>query len=163
MTQSRITKPSTLTSLAKRARELPELYLIVWGGLFNGVWEFAQSPLYTDHTRGWWYVVWTRLHCTVGDIMILTISFWLTCILLRSRVWMLEKRSPGVFFLVLFGLGYTVFSEWYNTSVSVTWEYTAAMPVVLGIGLTPVLQWLIIPPLVGWATRWQLSGRLPGE
>jgi hypothetical protein len=29
---------------------------------------------------------------------------------------------------ILFGLGYTVFSEWLNTQVRQSWSYTEAMP-----------------------------------
>jgi hypothetical protein len=50
------------------------------------------------------------------------------------------------------GIGYTVFSEWLNVDVRATWAYTEQMPVLppLGTGLTPLLQWLIIPTLT-WA------------
>ncbi len=47
--------------------------------------------------------------------------------------------------LVALGLGYTVFSEWYNVYRAGAWAYAEAMPRVLGIGLTPLLQWLIVP------------------
>jgi hypothetical protein len=50
---------------------------------------------------------------------------------------------------VLLGLGYTVFSEWLNVEIRRSWSYTEAMPLVppLGTGLTPFLQWLIVPCL----------------
>jgi len=57
---------------------------------------------------------------------------------------------------VLFGVSYTVFSEWLNIEVRQAWAYRDAMPVVpvLGAGLSPVLQWIIVP-LAGfwWAVR----------
>jgi len=45
-----------------------------------------------------------------------------------------------------------VFSEWLNVEVRATWTYTDQMPVLppLGTGLTPLLQWLIVPTLT-WA------------
>jgi hypothetical protein len=48
---------------------------------------------------------------------------------------------------MLLGLVYTVFSEWLNVSVRGSWAYASAMPVVpiLGTGLSPVLQWLVVP------------------
>jgi hypothetical protein len=48
---------------------------------------------------------------------------------------------------VLLGLGYTVFSEWLNARIRQSWSYTEAMPVIppLGTGLSPLLQWLIVP------------------
>jgi hypothetical protein len=40
-----------------------------------------------------------------------------------------------------------VFSEWLNAQLRQNWSYTEAMPVLLplGTGLTPFLQWLIVP------------------
>jgi hypothetical protein len=52
---------------------------------------------------------------------------------------------------VAIGLGYTVFSEWLNTVVRDGWTYAAAMPTVriggLEVGLSPLAQWLVVPPL----------------
>ena len=38
------------------------------------------------------------------------------------------------------------------------WEYAEAMPrlPLLGTGLAPLLQWLLIPPLVIWLVRRQI-------
>jgi hypothetical protein len=54
-----------------------------------------------------------------------------------------------VFTAIVPGAGYTIFSEWLNVEIRRSWSYTAAMPVVpfLGTGLTPLLQWLIVPSL----------------
>jgi hypothetical protein len=50
---------------------------------------------------------------------------------------------------VLLGVGYTVFSEWLNVGIRQSWSYTEAMPVLplFGTGLTPFLQWLVVPGL----------------
>jgi hypothetical protein len=61
---------------------------------------------------------------------------------------------------VAIGLGYTVFSEWLNTVVRQSWAYAAAMPTVrvgtLEIGLAPLAQWLVVPPL---ALAWDRGPR----
>ncbi|REJ65747.1 MAG: hypothetical protein DWQ31_17585 [Planctomycetota bacterium] len=131
-----------------RLRIIPEVQLAVWGGLLHGVWEFLHSSFYTDHVRGLWYVVWTRLHCTVGDVMILVASFWLTSLAFRTRRWIRDRNLIAMLIFWMIGLGYTIFSEWFNTTISKTWQYAPSMPVLFGIGLTPILQWLIIPPTV---------------
>jgi len=68
---------------------------------------------------------------------------------------------------ILAGLWYTVFSEWLNTQFRQSWSYTEAMPLVppLGTGLTPFLQWLIVPAVaLGYVKRSsrQKSGAQPG-
>jgi hypothetical protein len=50
-------------------------------------------------------------------------------------------------------MAYTVFSEWLNVSVRGSWEYAAAMPEVLGIGLSPLFQWLVVPGLALFLLR----------
>jgi hypothetical protein len=50
--------------------------------------------------------------------------------------------------MIVLGLAYTVFSEWYNVYQLHAWSYAASMPLVAGIGLTPLMQWLIVPILM---------------
>ncbi len=52
-----------------------------------------------------------------------------------------------------FGLTYTAWSEWFNTSIRAAWTYSPAMPLVAGIGLSPLLQWLVLPLLLVWIMR----------
>ena len=127
---------------------LPEVRLLTWGFLLNAVWEFLQSPLYADHARGGVYVLWTRLHCTGGDALILLGAFWATSLALRTREWWARPRRGAVALFILLGLVYTAWSEWFNTGVRSSWAYAPAMPLVLGLGLTPLLQWLLLPPAI---------------
>lgn len=131
-----------------KAWQIPEVQLGVWGGLLNAIWEFAHSSLYTDHVRGLSYVVWSRLHCTGGDLMILVVTFWVVSLMARSRAWATAERLWPKLLFVVGGLAYTVFSEWFNTTIRETWTYTESMPQVFGFGLSPLLQWAVVPPIV---------------
>jgi hypothetical protein len=53
-------------------------------------------------------------------------------------------------FLLILGVGYTLYSEWINVSVKGSWAYAPFMPTlpVIGTGLSPLLQWIIVPTLV---------------
>jgi hypothetical protein len=44
---------------------------------------------------------------------------------------------------------YAILSEWLNVKIWRSWAYTSAMPLLpgTGTGLTPLLQWLIVPAL----------------
>lgn len=134
-------------------RSLPELSIVLWGGLTSVVWELGQSPLYADHGRGLLYVLRTRLHCAGGDLLILLAAFYATSLIFRSRFWFLAKGwKPALTFITLC-LAYTVWSEWFNTQVALSWEYAPAMPQISGIGLAPVAQWILVPPLVLFFAR----------
>ena len=55
------------------------------------------------------------------------------------------RRTAGL--TIALGVGYTIFSEWLNIVVRAAWQYSELMPVVpvIGTGLSPLLQWLVIP------------------
>jgi hypothetical protein len=54
---------------------------------------------------------------------------------------------PVLLAAVAMGVGYTIFSEWLNIVVREAWAYRDIMPVipVIDAGLTPFLQWLVVP------------------
>lgn len=140
-----------------------EVPLILWSFALNLIWEFAQSPLYADHANGWRYLAWTRVHCTLGDVLILLGAFWATAAVYRSWRWPITRGSGAVAAFLGFGLAYTAWSEWFNTTVREAWTYSPAMPRVFGMGLLPLLQWLILPILIVflmrlWARRTQPFG-----
>lgn len=126
-------------------RDLPEIRIALLAFVLNGVWEFLQSPLYADHARDVRYLLWTRLHCTVGDVFITLICFWVTSLLFGTRLWLREGRRAAAAVFVLLGFAYTVWSEWFNTRVALSWAYTSNMARILGIGIAPLLQWVAIP------------------
>ena len=112
-------------------------------------WEVAQLPLYTLWRTGTpREIAFALFHCTGGDVLITTATFAAAVALARHFRWPpLGWRM--VFTAIILGTAYTIFSEWLNVEIRRTWSYTAAMPVVafLGTGLTPLLQWLIVPGL----------------
>jgi hypothetical protein len=92
------------------------------------LWDFGHSVLYLDHARNLSYVIWTRFHCSLGDVLILLGSFWWTSLWFRTRFWFAgDWRFPAVVF-ALSGLAYTAWSEWYNTRIAHTWAYAPTMP-----------------------------------
>lgn len=146
-------------SFLERVKGAPETVIITVGGGLNLAWEFAHSSLYTDGSHDLWYIVWSRLHCTVGDAMILLSVFYLTSLVFRSRYWWkTSEKLPSILF-VLQGFGYTIWSEWYNTKIAKTWEYSEAMPTVLEIGVSPLLQWTLLPPIVLFQLKRNLQRR----
>src|SRR3546814_18020732 len=53
---------------------------------------------------------------------------------------------------ILGGLAYTIFSEWLNTEIRGSWAYADAMPQLplVGAGLSPLAQWIVVPLLAFW-------------
>ncbi len=125
--------------------------LLIWAGLafgLNALWEIAQLPLYTlwDEQNVWRIVAYVS-HCTLGDVLITTGLFLFIAALFRRMEWPIVAPWLGGAFLVAGGTGYTLLSEWYNIYRVSAWAYKPQMPLVMGIGLTPILQWLIVPTM----------------
>ena len=112
-------------------------------------WEAAQLPLYTLWRTGTpGEIAFALIHCTGGDILITTVTLAAAVAFARRFRWPPFGRRM-VFTPIVLGAGYTIFSEWLNVEIRRTWSYIVAMPVVpfLGTGLTPLLQWLIVPSM----------------
>ncbi len=139
---------------------LPESRLLVPGFGLSLVWEVLQSPFYTDtFTAPWAAVAFNRLHCAGVDALILLAAFWIIA-LHWGRSWMDTARwAPYIMFLAL-GVAYTAWSEYVNVFVKQNWAYSRWMPTVAGIGLVPLLQWVIVPSVsLQLATReWHTAG-----
>jgi len=129
--------------------------LAAWAGFafaLNLVWEVAQLPLYTIFAAGTpTEIAFAIAHCTVGDVLIAVSSFVLGLVATRRPDWPTSRPLLGGMVATLFGLLYTAFSEWQNVYQTGSWSYAPAMPLLFGIGLAPLLQWLVIPPLcIAW-------------
>ena len=114
----------------------------------NLVWEVLQLPLYTIwQSAAAPRLAYAVLHCTAGDALIALVSFLFTSIILRTAMWPSSKPWRGSVLVISFGLAYTAYSEWRNVYEIGAWAYSPAMPLVSGIGLSPLLQWLIVPAI----------------
>jgi hypothetical protein len=117
----------------------------------NLLWELAQLPLFTIWTEASReFIAFAVLHCTGGDVLIGASA------LLLAMCFAAPSGFPGqglvrvAVIATLIGVAYTLFSEWLNTAVRLSWSYAPAMPIVpvLGTGLAPLAQWIVLPPLL---------------
>ncbi len=117
-------------------------------GALNLAWEIGQLPLYRIYEDGdFRMIVYAVAHCTLGDVLIALGFYGVAVLATRNSRWPMERPVLGGAIVVLTGTLYTAFSEWLNVSVRGSWEYAEGMPTVLGIGLSPLLQWLVVPML----------------
>lgn len=131
------------------------LYLTLFSFLFNGMWEWLQSPLYRDISMNFNDIVKFRLHCTIVDIRILWGGVLLNSLLRRRLKWIFELKLRDYIMVTLFGVAYTFWSEWYNVYKIGAWAYSQSMPVVTGlkIGVAPLVQWFILPSIILKVTK----------
>lgn len=119
-------------------------------------WELAQLPLYTiwrEGTAG--EIAYAVAHCTGGDALIGLASLAVALLIFGGRDWPHTCFGPVMAVAVAIGVAVTVYLEWLNVEVRGAWAYAEEMPRIppLGTGLSPVLQWLALPPLALLAAR----------
>lgn len=82
--------------------------------------------------------------------MIAAVSLTVSVLILWAMDWPNGKFRQVAAATFLMGLAYTIYSEWHNTTVTLSWAYSPAMPTLFGIGLSPVVQWMVIPVIALW-------------
>jgi len=134
---------------------------LIWTVAAHLVWEIIQLPLYTIWTQETLAnIAFAIVHCTAGDVLIAGATLALSLVVAGRIAWPFERFWPVVSLATGMGIGYTIYSEWLNTGVRLTWAYSEWMPIVpvLGTGLSPLMQWLVLPPLGLWVCRRRLLG-----
>ena len=127
-------------------------HLLRWMALalaLHGLWEMAQLPLYAL----WHEATASRIavyvfHCLMGDVLLAMGAYLITAMIFRNIDWPWHNVWRGGAIMIVLGLVYTVFSEWYNVYQLRAWSYAASMPLVMGIGVAPLMQWVVVPILM---------------
>ena len=135
------------------------VFLFAVAVVINYPWELAQSRLYKgveDFSVAWW-------HCGIaalGDGILVLLIHAVGLGVFRKKDWF---GHPGTSeFAVMSGTGLVigVSVEWVAVYIARRWTYKTSMPLVpvLGVGLVPVLQMLVLPPIIfrivaAWRSR----------
>ena len=120
------------------------------------VWEALHVPLYGIWEEGnTAEIAFAVVHCTGGDLLIALTSLVGALMLAGSPRWPARRFHVVAALTIAFGVLYTIYSEWLNVSVRGSWSYSARMPILplLGTGLSPLLQWIVVPGAALVATR----------
>lgn len=128
--------------------------------LLSLAWEILQLPLYTlaSEPRAAW-VAYAIAHCTVGDAMIGMAALVGALTICQANEPARWPRAKIVVWMALLTVSYTILSERYNVAHG-SWDYSLWMPIIplIGVGLSPLLQWLLIP-IAAW--RWAQNKKDP--
>ena len=139
-----------------RVLNLPEWHVAIFAFLLNFFWEVQQMPLFQLASLSCQDRVFNCTLATVGDVGIALLSFWTVAAVHRSRYWIVRPNRGQVTIFIAVGVAITITFEALATSVLDRWEYASTMPTLplLGTGLSPLLQWILIPPLIlGFSKR----------
>jgi hypothetical protein len=138
------------------ARYLP------WMLVLNLAWEAAHVRLYTLWQEAEAaYIAVSVSHCTLGDVVIGLAALMVALMLVRASSIAHWPWATVATITSLAGIAYTIFSEWMNITLLRSWTYAEGMPTLeiagFEIGLTPLAQWLVLPPIALYLGRARLS------
>jgi hypothetical protein len=129
-------------------------FWLALSGLLNTLWEIVHLPFYTLYGTGTRrQIAYAVVHCSLGDVLIAAATYAVAIALTRCSQWPRSKPISGIAVAVAAGVAYTGFSEWLNVYQQRSWAYADMMPQIFGIGLTPLLQWVVVPLATTYLTR----------
>lgn len=140
-----------------------EFNVAVFALLLNFPWEILQAPLFIGMADGPFVdAIKGCSQGTLGDAVIMLSAYWMVSGIARSRDWIFAPSGKQLTLFVAIGVLITAVIEWLATRGYwvQSWTYSPAMPVVpgIGVGISPLLQWIILPLLLVWFVRRQLGG-----
>ena len=109
-------------------------------------WEMAQARWFSSmDALPFWTATLVCLRATVGDLAITFLAFFAAAGVAKSIFWPIRHLSAGpvVVFLAV-GLAVTIVVEIYALRTD-RWSYADEMPMLFGIGVLPLAQWIILP------------------
>lgn len=143
--------PLCQTQLVMSALTGQRLYLTIlfFGSSFllHLLWENLQAPLYQGYISFAQHF-WICLRATLsGDMLFMLIIYAILALVHRNFFWPSDRtvyRRPITWIIALLvGTILAVSFEWWALSMH-RWVY-GTMPIVLGIGIFPILQMIIVP------------------
>jgi hypothetical protein len=110
-------------------------------------WEMLQAPAFMDFAGSTWEGTVACFVASLGDLLVASGAYVVTALAFRRLRWPIEPdwilpaatwTALGVLAAIAFELGALAQGRW---------AYGPEMPLVFGIGLLPLLQWIVIPAL----------------
>lgn len=105
--------------------------------ILNAIWEFSHYSLYIDLSG-----IPKDSHLIIASFTdMLIIQGILAIISLKNKnfKWIKSPSKLDYLLIVSIGLVVAIFIELINLNVG-RWKYTAAMPIIFGIGVSPLIQ-----------------------
>lgn len=116
--------------------------------LFNLAWEILQIPLFKGGVYEWHHILFCLLD-SVADVIMLLLIYFGFALIYKNALWVINLNTKRIILLILTGGTGAILAEVRHLSIG-TWSYAGTMPLipVVNVGLSPVLQFMILPILI---------------
>ncbi len=105
--------------------------------ILNIIWEFSHSSWYIHLSESPKYL--HLITASFGDVLTIFGIFAAVSLKNRNFIWIKNPKKFDYLLIILLGLIVAVFVELINLDLG-RWAYTAAMPTIFGIGVSPLIQ-----------------------
>ena len=113
--------------------------------ILHYIWEMAQGGLFVGMQEQPFAQAAVRcFKATLGDLVITAVAFGSAALAVRRIQWPLVKSSVAPAVFILIGLVITIAFEHFALATS-RWAYAPEMPTLFGVGISPIMQWIVIP------------------
>ena len=129
--------------------------LVIVAFALNFAWEMLQAPFFVGMLEmPRWQATQRCLRAAFGDTVMILIAFAAVALMRRDFRWLRMPHPAGVAVFTLVAATQALALEWHLLRAG-RWSYVSDMPVdpVFGLGLAPILQWLILPAAVAWLVK----------
>lgn len=127
--------------------------------VLNLPWEVLHGTLYQGFAFDLAHMAWC-LRASVVDALYTTMLFAVIAGIKRNKGWLAAPSRGDLGAIILTGLVVAILIEYWALGME-RWAYTSWMPVLPGmqVGLSPVVQLMVLPMLTFWIMRRWERGR----
>lgn len=130
--------------------------------LLNFTWEISQMGFYSNLGMGdisdYWNFVMIHWQVSLKDALMVVLVYLVIGMILRNWFWAKNWNSGWAILIITLPVWQAII-EYYSVYIYGRWGYAESMQLILGIGLLPILQMLILPSLSILLSRHLLGGR----
>ena len=119
--------------------------------VFNLIWEFSHYSLYNDVSS-----ITGPAHlimASFSDVLCIFLAFGIVSLINKNINWINQPNSKTYFLTIVFAMIIAIAIEVVNVYFLKRWAYKEIMPIIFGIGLSPLLQLAITGSLSLWIYR----------
>ncbi|MCA9399524.1 MAG: hypothetical protein KC618_07235 [Candidatus Omnitrophica bacterium] len=115
--------------------------IIGFSFLLNFLWESLHAySLYEDHVIGSDEYIKMMVHMSLGDAITIFVIYLFVSTLNKNIFWLKDMNKKTIVLFFIFGLIAAVAAEYWAVYIKKLWIYNDNMPVLFGIGLSPMVQ-----------------------
>lgn len=118
------------------------LWIFITGFITNLIWENAQMPLYSGYEGFGQHFLLCLVASIIDGVSILALYLMIS-VVRKNSLWLFNIRALDIILLFILGLLVSTLLERWGLK-SGAWKYTSQMPLVLGMGLAPLLQLAVL-------------------